>query len=55
MHVAGTSYTNVSRNVLSNEHLGNVLGRYKRLGLGISDGLGKQTGVMRARTYVIES
>lgn len=45
---AGAGYEAISKRLLTNRELGESLGRYKRLALGVSDGLGPNTGLIRA-------
>ena len=51
---AGRTYTSVANNLLSNPNIGDTFGRYKRFAIAASDGLGKQTGVIRAGRNVID-
>lgn len=45
---AGAGYEAISKRLLTNRELGESIGRYKRLAIGISDGLGPNTGLIRA-------
>lgn len=53
LNQVGRGYTSAASSLLTNSHLGDTLGRYKRFGLALSDGLGKQTGVFRATRNAI--